>query len=160
MWRDAMKNVSSDWSGTIDSDALFARIEAEIESPEVEVPEVLVFVGLENLMDFLKSENWWGPENHEEQLTVPHVIITAIHPSWKEASAKLPVQQKKEMFYRLMLPLVMHANMMVENFRSVLEDAREDFARDGSRRMRVARAAATACSASLPTVAILCFCSG
>ena len=37
--RDAMKNVSSEWSGAIDSNALFARIEAEIESPEVEAPE-------------------------------------------------------------------------------------------------------------------------
>jgi negative regulator of sigma E activity len=41
--RDAMKSVSSEWAGTIDSDALFARIEAEIGVPELpEVPEPVV----------------------------------------------------------------------------------------------------------------------
>lgn len=36
--RDAMRDVSSDWAGTIDSDALFARIEAEISAPAVSEP--------------------------------------------------------------------------------------------------------------------------
>lgn len=36
--RDAMKTVSSEWAGEIDSDALFARIEAEVSSPAVPEP--------------------------------------------------------------------------------------------------------------------------
>jgi len=36
--RDAMSAVSNEWAGEIDSDALFARIEAEISSPAVLEP--------------------------------------------------------------------------------------------------------------------------
>ena len=36
--REAMQNVSSEWTDAIDSDALFARIEAEISAPAVPEP--------------------------------------------------------------------------------------------------------------------------
>ena len=36
--REAMQSVSSEWADAIDSDALFARIEAEISAPEVPEP--------------------------------------------------------------------------------------------------------------------------
>ena len=32
--REAMQSMSSEWTGAIDSDALFARIEADISAPE------------------------------------------------------------------------------------------------------------------------------
>jgi anti-sigma factor RsiW len=35
--RGAMKSVSSDWAGEINSDALFARIEAEISAPAIPI---------------------------------------------------------------------------------------------------------------------------
>lgn len=35
--RAAMKNVSADWSGQIDSDALFARIEADLSAPVIPI---------------------------------------------------------------------------------------------------------------------------
>lgn len=35
--RAAMKSVSSDWAGEIDSDALFARIEADISAPVIPI---------------------------------------------------------------------------------------------------------------------------
>jgi anti-sigma factor RsiW len=35
--RDAMKSVSADWAGELDSDALFARIESEITAPVVPI---------------------------------------------------------------------------------------------------------------------------
>jgi anti-sigma factor RsiW len=35
--RDAMKTVSADWAGELDSDALFARIEAEISEPVIAI---------------------------------------------------------------------------------------------------------------------------
>ena len=37
--RDAMKNVSADLAGELDSDALFARIEAEISAPVVPIEQ-------------------------------------------------------------------------------------------------------------------------
>lgn len=35
--REAMRTTSGEWAGAIDSDALFARIEAELEAPEAPV---------------------------------------------------------------------------------------------------------------------------
>lgn len=38
--REAMNNVSSEWADAIDSDALFARIEADIRTPAIPEPAV------------------------------------------------------------------------------------------------------------------------
>lgn len=75
--------------------------------------EVVVLGGVEQVEAWLKSENWWGEVNRDAQLTVPKAMITGINPQWRTASQKLPVQQKKELFYRFMLPLIVHANDMV-----------------------------------------------
>ena len=75
--------------------------------------EVVVLGGVEQVREWLQSENWWGEENRDVQLTVPNAIITGINPRWRTSSQKLPVQQKKELFYRFMLPLIVHANGMV-----------------------------------------------
>lgn len=105
-------------------------LETEPE-PAADLPEVVVLYGREDLVPWLESQNWWGKESRDAQLTAPHFIVTAIHPSWREFSATLPVQVKKELFYRLMLPLVMHANSMILDFRDGFEQAREEFAADG-----------------------------
>jgi Bax protein len=114
---------------------LLARsaLSAEPEpAPAGELPEVVVLYGREELIPWLESENWWGEVNREEQLTVPHVILTAIHPSWSKFSSTLPVPVKKALFYRLMLPLVMHANVMTMTLREGLLKAREEFEADGT----------------------------
>ena len=101
---------------------------AEETTKPFEVPEAIVVVGLDGLMNHLKQEGWWGEESRDEQLTVPHLMITRIHPAWRVAAPNLPVPQKKEIFYRLMLPLVMHANAMVLDRRAKLMRARDDLA--------------------------------
>lgn len=106
--------------------------ESEAAAPPArEVPEVVVIYGRDEMIPWLESQDWWGEVNREEQLTVPRVIITAIHPSWQEYSAQLQVRDKKALFYRLMLPLVMHANSMVLEFRGGLEAMRETHASGG-----------------------------
>jgi Bax protein len=92
--------------------------------------EVVVVTGIPGLIEFLQAENWWGPEPKGEALNAPRLMITAIKPSWQEAAKKLTVPEKKQIFYRLMLPLVMHANDMVMDFRGGLEQAAVELARD------------------------------
>ena len=75
--------------------------------------EVIVFGGPAEARAWLEAENWWGEENHEQQLLVPRAIITGISARWQENAARLPVPEKKEIFYRFMLPLIVHANFMV-----------------------------------------------
>ena len=74
--------------------------------------KVVVLGGVDQATEWLQSENWWGEENRDEQLTVPKAMITGINSSWRTAAPNLPVQQKKELFYRFMLPLIVHANGM------------------------------------------------
>jgi len=93
-----------------------------------EAPEVVVLIGLDGLIEHLKKENWWGEVNPDEQLTVPHLMIARIHPAWRDVAPDLPVPQKKAIFYRLMLPLIMHANEMVRDRRARLLAAREALA--------------------------------
>ena len=63
---------------------------------------------------------------HGEQLDVPHLMIAAIKPSWQVNAQKLPVSEKKEVFYRFMLPLVLHANEMVMDRRERLLRAQRE----------------------------------
>jgi len=86
--------------------------------------DVFVFSGLDEVVNWLESENWWGEVNRGEQLDVPHAMITGINQRWRTTAQVLPVPQKKEIFYRLMLPLIMHANTMVLDRRERLLDAK------------------------------------
>ena len=83
--------------------------------------EVIVIGSIDEAIEWMKSENWWGEAKRGEQLSVPHTMITGISPRWKEAARKMPVQQKKETFYRALLPLILHANRMVLDRRERLE---------------------------------------
>lgn len=84
-----------------------------LASAPAQAYEVFVFSNLEELVGWLESENWWGEVNRSEHLEVPHAIMTGINPRWRTTAQELPVPEKKEVFYRLMLPLIMHANGMV-----------------------------------------------
>ncbi len=106
-----------------------ASATAEAPAGQAAAPEVIVFGGLDDVVGWLEAENWWGEEKHKEQLTVPHAMITGVGEGWQKGANDLPVQQKKEIFYRLMLPLVMHANEMVRDRRARLLDVRDRHAR-------------------------------
>jgi uncharacterized FlgJ-related protein len=83
--------------------------------------EVIVMAGFQEFKAWFVSEDWWGEANHEEQLTAPNVLITGITSRWRAEAPDLPVSDKKEAFYRILLPLVLHANNMVMNRRAELE---------------------------------------
>ena len=85
--------------------------------------EVVVIGELEEAIDWLESEGWWGEEKRGQQLHVPHALITGISPRWRETAKHIPVAEKKEIFYRFMLPLVLHANTMVLDRRARLASA-------------------------------------
>jgi uncharacterized FlgJ-related protein len=90
--------------------------------------EVVVFGSVDDVVDWMRAENWWGEEQHGDQLRVPNAIITGISDRWRANAQKMPVPQKKEIFYRFMLPLVMHANTMVLDRRARLRRMSLDLA--------------------------------
>jgi uncharacterized FlgJ-related protein len=97
-----------------------------------DLSEVLVFGSVEESRAWLEAENWWGPEEHETQLQAPRVLITGITERWRSESQQMTVAEKKEGFYRLMLPLVLYANELVLKRRAEMTDARERLVGGGS----------------------------
>ena len=95
---------------------------ALVLAPLANAQEVVVLSGYDEVTSWMKAENWWGEEKRSEQLQVPRILITGISPRWSGESSKLVVADKKELFYRFILPLVMHANEMVLDRRKRLQD--------------------------------------
>lgn len=89
--------------------------------------EVVVFAGIEDAIEWLQQEDFWGEQQRGEQLEVPRVLLTGINPRWRNTAQSLPVAHKKEIFYRAMLPLVLHANSMVLDRRARLLEAKRAF---------------------------------
>jgi uncharacterized FlgJ-related protein len=88
--------------------------------------EVLVFGGTAAVSDWLDSADGWGGIQEDGSGGVPYALFTAINPGWTEVSKTLPVEQKKRLFYRFLLPLVLHANKMIMDRRvKVLEIQRK-----------------------------------
>lgn len=87
------------------------------------VEEVVVLAGFEETKAWLEAEDWWGEVERETQLTAPNVLITGISNQWRVTSGKLPVSDKKEVFYRFLLPLILHANDLVLTRRAEVETA-------------------------------------
>jgi Bax protein len=98
---------------------LMLTVHLSLSAPAV-AQEVVVLVGIDEVIEWLENEDWWGEEMHGEQLAVPHMILTGINPAWREAAQELSVADKKEVFYRFMLPLVVHANELVRERRASL----------------------------------------
>ncbi len=96
-----------------------------------EDPEVVVLSGFEEIQGWLAAEDWWGEVNRAAQRTAPNMLITGISPRWRVESARLPVAQKKEVFYRFLLPLILHANEMVLDRRARVVAAADQFADSG-----------------------------
>ncbi len=93
--------------------------------------EVVVLGGIDRVREFLETESWWGEVSRGDQLAVPHVMMTGINPRWRETAQQLPVSDKKEVFYRLMLPLVVHANELITQARERLLALRDSVASEG-----------------------------
>ena len=98
--------------------------------------EVIVFESVDEVISWMKAENWWGEEKRGAQLKVPYAMITGISQRWRVAAQQLPVQQKKEIFYRFMLPLIVHANDMVMDRRARLQKMQEQL--DSGRQLSTA----------------------
>lgn len=105
---------------------------AAVPGGQAAEPEVVVLAGFEETRAWLTAEQWWGEGHRETQLSAPNVLITGISPRWRERSAELQVSDKKEVFYRFLLPLILHANDLVRQGRAAVAAARSRFEAQGS----------------------------
>jgi uncharacterized FlgJ-related protein len=89
----------------------------------MQAQEVFVIGSMEDTIALLEEDNWWARKERGRRLEVPYKLIVAIAERWQEHAPELPVSTKKEIFYSALLPLVVHANHMVMDGRSRLEQA-------------------------------------
>jgi len=101
-------------------------------SGPVAAQEVIVFGSRADVVEWLKAEDFWGEEQRDAQLQVPRALITGITERWQTAARNMPVAEKKEIFYRFLLPLVLHANELVIDRRARLTGMAATLSNGGS----------------------------
>jgi uncharacterized FlgJ-related protein len=88
------------------------KISASAQGRE-QAPEAIEVHSLDELMALFDTLNYnsesWAAGNRE----VPRLSFDQVGESWKETSQEIPVQIKKQVFFRLMVPLVLMANEKV-----------------------------------------------
>ena len=75
-----------------------------------ETPEIRIFGSANEIITEYKSANFWGKIEKGATIDVPPYLTVATSPTWNKDSAILPVNDKKELFYRSLLPLILYSN--------------------------------------------------
>jgi len=84
--------------------------------------EIYVHAGLiEESIEYLKNKNFWNAKSHDNALDVPRIIIVATSNNWRKETKNVPVEVKKELFYRSILPMILFANELILDERQELE---------------------------------------
>jgi len=85
--------------------------------------EIYVHAGqIEDSIEYLESINYWNEKSHYEEQDAPRIILIASSKHWVARSKNLPVEVKKELFYRTITPMVLYANELILDDRQELEE--------------------------------------
>ena len=89
-----------------------------------QAPEVVEIRSLDELMALFDKLNYnsksWAEGNRE----VPRLTFERVSERWQKTSKEIPVPIKKQVFFRLMAPLVLIANENVLNSRKLVAESR------------------------------------
>jgi Bax protein len=94
-----------------------------------QAPEIVEIESLDELMALFDQLNYnrksWDEGNRE----VPHITFDSVSENWKKTSREIPVTLKKQVFFRLMAPLVLvsNENILIARQR-IIDSALEDSA--------------------------------
>ena len=76
--------------------------------------EIMVHGGqIEETIAYFKSKNFWGENTHNKDLDVPRLLVVVTSKRWGKEVQKVPVEIKKELFYRALVPLILYANELI-----------------------------------------------
>ena len=99
----------------------------------VEDYEILVHTGeVSDTIELFKSRDFWGAEEHAEDLNVPRIIIAVTSNRWEAESQNIEVAVKKELFYRAIVPMVLLANELIQKERQEIEALAEQMKSAGT----------------------------
>lgn len=94
--------------------------------------EVTVIGSQEEIFAMIEADNWWAQKKRGEALKVPYKMVAAITERWQKNAPKMPVTTKQNIFFSALLPLVVHANIMVMDRRNRIEQADKKLAKGGT----------------------------
>ena len=97
-----------------------------VPAAQAQTPEIRIFGSSDEIVAEYKSSGYWGKIEKGTVIEVPPYLTVATSPTWNEDSAALPVEVKKELFYRTLLPLVLYSNELILQDRARLEMVAKD----------------------------------
>lgn len=83
--------------------------------------EILVLGTVEETIAAYKQADFWGEVDRSKPLDVPRALIVVINKSWSEEAQQVTVSDKKELFFRGLVPLILYANELILKDRARLE---------------------------------------
>jgi uncharacterized FlgJ-related protein len=78
-----------------------------------EIPEIRIIASAEEMISIYQEADYWGELEPDKILQVPPILAVATVKEWRQEAAAMTVQDKKELFYRSLLPLVLYANEVI-----------------------------------------------
>jgi uncharacterized FlgJ-related protein len=78
---------------------------------------------LDGLMNLFKKHHYTSNDWKNGDREVPRLTFEGVNERWKETSSKIPVKQKKQVFFRLMAPLVLMSNENILAERNIVKSA-------------------------------------
>jgi len=83
--------------------------------------EVRVLGSVEEAVAYWKEQGFWGEEERGKTLLVPRAITVAVNSTWSQEAEQVPVDVKRELFYRSAAPLILYANELIASDRERLQ---------------------------------------
>jgi Bax protein len=87
-----------------------------------DLPEIRIVTSGMEVIEIYENLDYWGKLEPREIVSVPPLLVVATTPQWRKDAAAMTVADKKELFYRSLLPLVLYANEAIESKRARLQE--------------------------------------
>jgi uncharacterized FlgJ-related protein len=86
----------------------------------LELPEIRIISSVAEMITLYQQAGYWGEIEPDKILEVPPMLVVATVKQWRQEAAAMTVQDKKELFYRALLPLVLYSNAAIAEERKRL----------------------------------------
>ena len=84
------------------------------------LPEVHIISSVDEMISLYEEADYWGELEPDKILEVPPILVVATVKQWRQEAAAMTVQDKKELFYRSLLPLILYSNNAIREERERL----------------------------------------
>ena len=97
-----------------------------------DTPEIRIVSSAGEMIAIYEEADYWGELEPEKIIEVPPMLVVATIKQWRQEAAAMSVQDKKELFYRSILPLILYANDAITAERNRLQAIARMVARQGN----------------------------